>query len=212
MKPWARKNINARLFSALVLLSSGLASVSSARVPFFRNTIAAAVPPVIKETGSLSSKGTKMRAPAAATPSIPTLESVHKTMMGTGADGSHSCKSRLTHPAPRLMCEGPNWRMEFVSQCELPTEKGTFLLRGYRYTKGDKVVEPVALFSGDLRGRKDVLLRVHDQCMTSEVLGSRRCDCREQLHMAIDKVSRTRRLMEYSRNWCTYDGRERAFV
>lgn len=57
-------------------------------------------------------------------------------------------------------------------------------MRGY----GARQVEPVALFQGDLHGGEDVLLRVHDQCMTSEVLGSRRCDCREQLHLAIDKV------------------------
>jgi GTP cyclohydrolase II len=49
-------------------------------------------------------------------------------------------------------------------------------------------IEPVALFCGELGGQEDVLMRVHDQCLTSEVLGSKRCDCKEQLELAMDKV------------------------
>lgn len=51
------------------------------------------------------------------------------------------------------------------------------------------VVEPVVLFQGSHRGGTDVLVRVHDQCLTSEVLGSRRCDCKEQLELAMDRVA-----------------------
>ena len=45
------------------------------------------------------------------------------------------------------------------------------------------------LFQGAHAGKRDVLVRVHDQCLTSEVLGSRRCDCKEQLELAMDRVA-----------------------
>jgi GTP cyclohydrolase II len=43
---------------------------------------------------------------------------------------------------------------------------------------------------GDVRGRDDVLIRVHSECMTSEVFGSLKCDCREQLEAAMAAVAR----------------------
>lgn len=44
-------------------------------------------------------------------------------------------------------------------------------------------------FQGDLAGLEGVPVRVHDQCLTSEVLGSLRCDCKQQLELAMDYVS-----------------------
>eukprot|EP00292_Cryptomonas_paramecium_P011189 CAMPEP_0113663664 /NCGR_PEP_ID=MMETSP0038_2-20120614/1284_1 /TAXON_ID=2898 /ORGANISM="Cryptomonas paramecium" /LENGTH=316 /DNA_ID=CAMNT_0000578749 /DNA_START=473 /DNA_END=1423 /DNA_ORIENTATION=- /assembly_acc=CAM_ASM_000170 len=91
-------------------------------------------------------------------------------------------------------------RFEFVAECDLPTERGNFRLRGYRFS-GSKVVmrngervlepideEPVVLYKGSLAGKQNVMVRVHDQCFTSEVMGSRRCDCKEQLELAMDMV------------------------
>ena len=49
-------------------------------------------------------------------------------------------------------------------------------------------LEPVALTHGPLHGKEGVLARIHDQCLTSEVFGSKRCDCKEQLGMALDRV------------------------
>lgn len=60
----------------------------------------------------------------------------------------------------------------FVSECSLPTDKGEFRLRAYRYRDSKKAHEPVVMVAGDLRGREKVPVRVHDQCQTSEV----RCD------------------------------------
>lgn len=57
----------------------------------------------------------------------------------------------------------------FVSECELPTDKGKFRLRAYRYRANDKCHEPVVMIAGDIRGREGVSVRVHDQCQTSEV-------------------------------------------
>lgn len=57
----------------------------------------------------------------------------------------------------------------FVSECKLPTERGQFRLRAYRYSGKDKSHEPVVMVTGDLTGRERVPVRVHDQCQTSEV-------------------------------------------
>ncbi len=68
----------------------------------------------------------------------------------------------------------------FVAECKLPNQFGEFRLRGYR--RGSD--EPTAVVLGDVSSGGDVLVRIHDQCFTSEVLGSQRCDCKEQLDMA----------------------------
>lgn len=47
-------------------------------------------------------------------------------------------------------------------------------------------IEPIVLVYGDIKS--NTLVRVHDQCITSEVFGSKRCDCREQLHLAIKMI------------------------
>ncbi|CAM9117543.1 unnamed protein product [Discosporangium mesarthrocarpum] len=75
-----------------------------------------------------------------------------------------------------------------VSECELPTDKGHFRLRAYRYTGPEKSHEPVVMIAGDVRGREHLPVRVHDQCQTSEVFGSKRCDCREQLDQSLRYV------------------------
>ena len=46
----------------------------------------------------------------------------------------------------------------------------------------------MALTHGALRGKEGVLARIHDQRLTSVVFGSKRCDCKEQLGMALDRV------------------------
>ncbi|CAM9171159.1 unnamed protein product [Choristocarpus tenellus] len=76
----------------------------------------------------------------------------------------------------------------FVSECDLPTSKGDFRLRAYRYNGPDKFHEPVVMVAGDVKGREHIPIRVHDQCQTSEVLGSRRCDCREQLDLSLQYI------------------------
>ena len=50
--------------------------------------------------------------------------------------------------------------------------------------------EHVALVKGDLGDGRDVLCRVHSECLTGDVFGSKRCDCGEQLHAALAARSR----------------------
>lgn len=72
--------------------------------------------------------------------------------------------------AARAMAAGQGCT-SFVSECTLPTDKGEFRLRAYRYHASDKSHEPVVMVAGDVRGRENVPVRVHDQCQTSEVRG-----------------------------------------
>jgi GTP cyclohydrolase II len=90
---------------------------------------------------------------------------------------------------------------EWVAKATLPTRHGNFethVFRGAHSTERDGHVdglspEHVALVFGDvgkLQGRDDVLVRVHSECMTSEVFGSLKCDCKEQLDAAMATVAR----------------------
>jgi GTP cyclohydrolase II len=73
------------------------------------------------------------------------------------------------------------------AQAKLPTKLGVFQLRVYRAADG---TEPVAIISGEVRGRERTPVRVHSACFTSENLGSLRCDCREQLDFALAYIAR----------------------
>jgi GTP cyclohydrolase II len=67
----------------------------------------------------------------------------------------------------------------------LPTQWGPFRLVVYRF--GDD--EAVALVRGDVAGKRDVLVRVHSECLTGEVFHSLRCDCRRQLDLAFERIA-----------------------
>ncbi|KAL4443403.1 hypothetical protein ABPG75_011140 [Micractinium tetrahymenae] len=79
---------------------------------------------------------------------------------------------------------------KFVAETLLPTKLGKFRLRGYRHTVdgGLTYTEPSVIISGSPEGCADVPVRVHDACFTSEVLGSLKCDCREQLELAMEYI------------------------
>lgn len=78
--------------------------------------------------------------------------------------------------------------LSFVSETLLPTEQGSYRVRAYRdHVSG---TEPVAIISGDVAGGAHVPVRVHDECFTSEVLGSLKCDCRQQLRFSMDYISK----------------------
>ena len=69
----------------------------------------------------------------------------------------------------------------------IPTRYGTFQLILFTSNFDDK--EQLALVMGDIRGRENVLLRVHSECFTGDVLGSIRCDCGEQLDRALQMIA-----------------------
>lgn len=73
-----------------------------------------------------------------------------------------------------------------VSTTKLPTRYGDFTAYGYEDTlNGDY---HVALVKGRVSGKKDVLVRVHSECLTGDVFGSLRCDCGEQLAKALERI------------------------
>ena len=78
---------------------------------------------------------------------------------------------------------------EFIAETKLPTGTGFYRLRGYRHSvDGGVPSEPVAICFGDIEGREKVPVRVHDACFTSEVLGSLKCDCKQQLQLAMEYI------------------------
>ena len=77
--------------------------------------------------------------------------------------------------------------VERIEIVKMPTDYGDFDLHLYR-SKTDGQ-HHLALVRGDVAGRKDVLVRVHSECLTGDVFGSRRCDCGPQLHQAMRQVA-----------------------
>lgn len=69
----------------------------------------------------------------------------------------------------------------------LPTEAGNFDLYLYHNNSDDK--EHLALSMGMIEEQEDVLVRVHSECFTGDVLASRRCDCGEQLKRALQIIA-----------------------
>lgn len=78
-------------------------------------------------------------------------------------------------------------RIQDLVQTPIPTRHGDFILHYYSNTIDDK--EHVALVKGEVTGQEDVPVRIHSECFTGDVIGSRRCDCGEQLDMAMSMIS-----------------------
>jgi len=77
--------------------------------------------------------------------------------------------------------------VERIEVVRLPTPYGDFDLHLYRsHTDGQ---HHVALVKGQVEGKKNVLVRVHSECLTGDVFGSRRCDCGPQLHQAMRLIA-----------------------
>ncbi len=69
---------------------------------------------------------------------------------------------------------------------ELPTTHGDFKIIGFV----SKITgnHHIALVKGELNGDDPILVRIHSECLTGDVFGSKRCDCGEQLHEAMDRI------------------------
>ncbi|MDX1416718.1 MAG: GTP cyclohydrolase II RibA, partial [Candidatus Promineifilaceae bacterium] len=78
------------------------------------------------------------------------------------------------------------FNIERMASARIPTELGEFQLYHYRNDQDDK--EHLALVMGDV-SRRDVLVRVHSECFTGDVIGSLRCDCGPQLQRAIALIA-----------------------
>lgn len=77
--------------------------------------------------------------------------------------------------------------IERVAEARLPTRYGEFTTIAYRSTIDPD--EHVALVMGEVDAEEPVLVRVHSQCLTGDVFGSRRCDCGEQIDLAMRAIA-----------------------
>ena len=87
--------------------------------------------------------------------------------------------------------------LELYAEAPLPTHRGTFRTVVFREKRTG--LEHVAMVLGEVSGQ-GALVRVHSECLTSEVLGSLKCDCRAQLDRALDAIAaRGRGVLVYLR-------------
>ena len=77
--------------------------------------------------------------------------------------------------------------IELFSQSELPTKYGNF--RSFAYRSKIDGIAHLALVAGDISDGENVLVRVHSECLTGDVLGSLRCDCGDQLQLAMKTIA-----------------------
>jgi 3,4-dihydroxy 2-butanone 4-phosphate synthase/GTP cyclohydrolase II len=75
-----------------------------------------------------------------------------------------------------------------VAEAKFPTKYGDFTIMAYKSTVDTD--EHVALVMGDVRDGKPVLVRVHSECVTGDVLGSLRCDCGDQVQIAMKMIGK----------------------
>ena len=78
-------------------------------------------------------------------------------------------------------------RVWIYSQTNLPTRFGQFKVIVFRNDFDDK--EHLAIVKGNIGDGKNIPVRMHSECLTSEVLGSLKCDCREQLETALQYIA-----------------------
>lgn len=78
--------------------------------------------------------------------------------------------------------------VEHIEVVKMPTDYGDFDLHLYRSNLDGQ--HHLALVKGEVSGKKNVLVRVHSECLTGDVFGSRRCDCGPQLHQAMKQIAK----------------------
>ena len=81
------------------------------------------------------------------------------------------------------------FRLEKVAEAAFPTRWGDFRIYGFAGHYADRIEEAVVLKMGDVNGPPAPLVRIHSQCLTGDVFGSLRCDCRQQLEMALAMIA-----------------------
>lgn len=113
---------------------------------------------------------------------------------GTMARGKTLEAFSAVHGIPIISIEqliDYRWRTESlvtrVASATIPTAHGEFVAHGYRTAHDDG--EHIALVKGEVAGQRDVLTRIHSECLTGDVFGSERCDCGDQLRAALRAVS-----------------------
>jgi GTP cyclohydrolase II len=84
-------------------------------------------------------------------------------------------------------CSDEDFCVQLVAHAHLPSRFGDFELYGFYDAREDK--EHTAMVHGEVAGKAQVPVRVHSECHTGDVLGSLRCDCRDQLEASLRFVA-----------------------
>ena len=85
----------------------------------------------------------------------------------------------------------------FIAKAHLPSVFGNFNVYGFQEKQNGK--EHLAVVSGEIDARKRINVRIHSECLTGDVLGSLRCDCRAQLEAALRNISQFGGIVLYLR-------------
>src|SRR5262252_2944633 len=94
------------------------------------------------------------------------------------------------------LCEGVGKDgvcVKIAAIAELPTRFGDFHIVAFLNNSDDK--EHVAILKGEVLGAEDMPVRLHSECLTGDVMGSLRCDCRDQLEAALKMIGQMDRGM-----------------
>jgi len=119
-----------------------------------------------------------VRGVTAKLPCSKTLTDVERVVDLVARDREHDCEGF----GPQNICV----KVEAVA--DLPTRFGRFQIIAFYNNRDGK--EHLALVHGDVLGKSDVLTRLHSECLTGDALGSLRCDCRDQLGFALERISK----------------------
>lgn len=79
--------------------------------------------------------------------------------------------------------------VEKIVETKLPTKYGEFKVIGFKSNVDDS--EPIALIKGNISEKNTALVRVHSECTTGDLLGSLKCDCGDQLDIALEQISKS---------------------
>ncbi len=93
----------------------------------------------------------------------------------------------MPHPSPPPDGVSTEECVTLVATATLPTRYGTFTSHAFRVAGGH--TEHLALVMGELSPQRSVLTRLHSECLTGDVFGSYRCDCGEQLDLALRYIA-----------------------
>jgi GTP cyclohydrolase II len=96
-------------------------------------------------------------------------------------DRTHECPGY----GPDKVC------VRIVGVAQLPSRFGDFQIVAFWNSRDQK--DHVAMVHGDVVGQSDVITRLHSECLTGDVMGSLRCDCRDQLESALQRVATSAR-------------------
>lgn len=78
--------------------------------------------------------------------------------------------------------------VEKIAEADLPSKYGHFRIHAYESKLDGKC--HLAIIKGEVRGKENVLVRVHSECLTGDALGSLRCDCGDQLALALKRIEK----------------------